>query len=150
MDTMQVDQPQEGVTRVTLDRPERLNAMNATLVAELHDVLGGIAVDPACRVVVLTGAGRGFCAGLDLAGYGAAPGAEGLDRVGATFATQADIAALVPRLRAVPQPVIAAVNGPAAGGAWLSPWRATSALPAPRPGSTSPSCASGSRAAISA
>ena len=116
MDTLQVDQPHEGVTRITLDRPERLNAMNAALIAELHDALAGVAADRACRVVVLTGAGRGFCAGVDLAGYGTAPGSEGLDRVGATFATQTDIAALVPRLRALPQPVIAAVNGPAAGG----------------------------------
>ena len=116
MDTLQVDQPHDGVTRITLDRPERLNAMNAALIADLHDALAGVAVDRACRVVVLTGAGRGFCAGLDLAGYGAAPRSEQLDRVGATFATQTDIAALVPRLRGLPQPVIAAVNGPAAGG----------------------------------
>ena len=116
MDTLQVDQPHEGVTRITLNRPERLNAMNAVLIAELHDALAGIAVDRGCRVVVLTGAGRGFCAGLDLGGYGVAPGSEGLDRVEATFATQTDIAALVPRLRGLPQPVIAAVNGPAAGG----------------------------------
>ena len=116
MDTLQVDQPHEGVTRITLDRPERLNAMNATLIAELHEALADIAVDRACRVVVLTGAGRGFCAGIDLAGYGDAPGSEDLDRVGATFATQTHIAALVPRLRSLPQPVIAAVNGPAAGG----------------------------------
>ncbi len=116
MDTLQVDQPHEGVTRITLNRPERLNAMNAALIAELHDALAGIAVDRGCRVVVLTGAGRGFCAGLDLGGYGVAPGSEGLDRVEATFATQTDIAALVPRLRGLPQPVIAAVNGPAAGG----------------------------------
>ena len=66
MDTLQVDQPYEGVTRITLDRPERLNAMNATLIAELHEALADIAVDRACRVVVLTGAGRGFCAGIDL------------------------------------------------------------------------------------
>ena len=116
MDTLQVDQPHDGVTRITLHRPERLNAMNAALIADLHDALADVAVDRACRVVVLTGAGRGFCAGLDLAGYGAAPRSEQLDRVGATFATQTDIAALVPRLRALPQPVIAAVNGPAAGG----------------------------------
>ena len=116
METLQVDQPHEGVTRITLDRPARLNAMNAALIADLHQALAGVAADRACRVVVLTGAGRGFCAGLDLAGYGAAPRSENLDRVGATFATQTDIAALVPRLRALPQPVIAAVNGPAAGG----------------------------------
>ena len=102
MDTLQVDQPHEGVTRITLDRPERLNAMNATLITELHEALADIAVDRACRVVVLTGAGRGFCAGLDLAGYGGAPGAEDLDRVGATFATQTHIAALVPRCARCP------------------------------------------------
>jgi enoyl-CoA hydratase len=116
VDTVQVDQPHEGVTRITLDRPDRLNAMNATLVGELHDVLAEVATDLRCRVVVLTGAGRGFCAGLDLRGYGTSPRSEGLDRVGTTFATQTHIAALVPRLRSLPQPVIAAVNGPAAGG----------------------------------
>lgn len=116
MDTLQVDHPNDGVTRITLNRPERMNAMNAALIADLHHALAGIAADRACRVVVLTGAGRGFCAGLDLAGYGPLSGSEELDRVGATFATQTDIAALVPRLRALPQPVIAAVNGPAAGG----------------------------------
>jgi enoyl-CoA hydratase len=116
MDTLQVDQPHEGVTRITLDRPERLNAMNAILIAELHQALAGIAVDRSCRVVVLTGAGRGFCAGIDLGGYGEAPGSAELDRVGATFATQTHIAQLVPLLRSLPQPVIAAVNGAAAGG----------------------------------
>ena len=74
MTTLLVDQPEEGVTRITLNRPERLNAMNADLVAELHDALGAVAIDPACRVVLLTGAGRGFCAGLDLGGYGLRPG----------------------------------------------------------------------------
>jgi enoyl-CoA hydratase len=116
VETVQVDQASEGVTRITLDRPDRLNAMNATLIGELHEVLADIAVDRSCRVVVLTGAGRGFCAGIDLGGYDAAPGSEGRDRVAATFATQTHIAGLVPRLRALPQPVIAAVNGPAAGG----------------------------------
>jgi enoyl-CoA hydratase len=116
MSTLLVDQPEEGVTRITLNRPDKLNAMNAALVGDLHEALTGIAADRSCRVVLLTGSGRGFCAGLDLGGYGPAPRSEGLGRVEAGFATQTHIAALVPRLRSLPQPVIAAVNGPAAGG----------------------------------
>jgi enoyl-CoA hydratase/carnithine racemase len=116
MTTVQVDRPAAGITQITLNRPDRLNAMNAELIGELDEAVDRVASDRSCRVVVMTGAGRGFCAGLDLAGYGTPPGAEGLAPPEATFAIQTHIASLVPRLRALHQPVIAAVNGPAAGG----------------------------------
>lgn len=116
MSSVLVDHPAEGVTLLTLNRPEKLNAMDADLVAALHDALDAVRQDRDCRVVVLTGAGRGFCAGLDLGGYGAAPDSEGRGPVGAGMATQQHIASLVPHLRSLHQPVIAAVNGPAAGG----------------------------------
>jgi len=116
MTTVQVDRPAAGIAQITLNRPDRLNAMNAELIGELDEALGRVAADRSSRVVVLTGAGRGFCAGLDLAGYGTPAGAEGLAPPEATFAVQTQIASLVPRLRALHQPVIAAVNGPAAGG----------------------------------
>jgi enoyl-CoA hydratase len=116
MSTVLVTQPAEGVTLLTLNRPEKLNAMDVELVTELHAALDSVAADRSCRAVVLTGAGRGFCAGLDLAGYGAAPDSQGRGAVGSGFATQQHIAALVPHLRSLHQPVIAAVNGAAAGG----------------------------------
>lgn len=116
MSSVLIDHPAEGVTLLTLNRPEKLNAMDADLVTALHDALDAVRQDRDCRVVVLTGAGRGFCAGLDLGGYGAAPDSEGRGPVGAGMATQQHIASLVPHLRSLHQPVIAAVNGPAAGG----------------------------------
>ena len=116
MSTVDVSTPKPGVRLITLNRPEKLNAMNSELVSALHSALDEVGGDNDCRVVVLTGAGRGFSAGLDLGGYGTAPGVEGLGRVQGGMATQKHIAELIPHLRSLPQPVIAAVNGPAAGG----------------------------------
>lgn len=108
--------PREGVVMLTLNRPWALNAMTSALVTDLHDHLDSIAQEPDTRVVVLTGAGRGFCAGLDLGGYGEAPGPRRDGRPQAGLAVQRHIASLITHLRSIPQPVIAAVNGPAAGG----------------------------------
>src|SRR5580700_5266939 len=105
-----------GVVQLTLSRPDKLNALTQPLVATLHEQLRALAGDLTCRVVVLTGTGRGFCAGLDLGGFGTIPGTEDFGRSQQTWATQRAIAALVQEIRRLPQPVIAAVNGPAAGG----------------------------------
>jgi enoyl-CoA hydratase len=86
------------------------------MVEELHDALTAISRNRDVRVVVLTGSGRGFCAGLDLGGYGTAPGFEWHGTVEQGFAVQKHIASLIPRMRSLPQPIIAAVNGPASGG----------------------------------
>src|SRR3989440_7004323 len=110
-----VDEPAKHVRRITLNRPEQLNAMTAELCEALHSQLREIATDRTCRAVILTGAGRGFCAGLDLHGYGAAPENEGSDEPRDRLATQQHLSTLILALRALPQPVIAAVNGPAAG-----------------------------------
>src|SRR5438477_486845 len=103
------------VRRLTLNRPQQLNAMTAELCAALHSELASIAAERSCRALILTGAGRGFCAGLDLHGYGAAPENDGSDDPRDRLANQQHMSRLVLALRAVPQPVIAAVNGPAAG-----------------------------------
>ena len=79
--------PMPGVAQLTLNRPDKLNAMTTGLVAGLHRHLDDIAVDPDVRVVVLTGAGRAFCAGLDLKDAAAGTGIGG----GLLTALQADL-----------------------------------------------------------
>src|SRR5579859_4895876 len=64
--TVRIDEPAPGVRVITLDRPHRLNAMSGELIAELHQAIDDAAADEEGRVVVITGAGRGFCSGLDL------------------------------------------------------------------------------------
>jgi enoyl-CoA hydratase/carnithine racemase len=110
-----VDRPASGVTVLTLNRPDQLNAMTAELCQALHDAFAEVAADRSCRAVIVTGAGRAFCAGLDLQGYGSAPGNDGTDQARDRLANQQHMSRLVLGLRAVPQPVIAAINGPAAG-----------------------------------
>ncbi|HKY68816.1 MAG TPA: enoyl-CoA hydratase-related protein [Acidimicrobiales bacterium] len=116
MPTIELTSPRRGVRVITLHRPERLNAMDLELVTELHRAFDDLHADRTVRVAVLTGAGRGFCSGLDLSSPFQAPGTEGQGRVQAGMATQQLIASLVPKMRSLRQPVIAAVNGPAAGG----------------------------------
>jgi enoyl-CoA hydratase len=114
--TVLVEQAKPGIKLITLNRPDSLNAMNHELVSAVHDALDEVDGDNACRVVVLTGAGRAFCAGLDLKGAGPAPGTDGLGRAQAGMLSQQHIASLYTHMRRVRKPIIAAVNGPAAGG----------------------------------
>jgi enoyl-CoA hydratase len=116
MSVVLVDRPEPHVTVVTLHRPERLNAMSIELVLELAEVLHTIRADNDCRVVVLTGAGRAFCSGLDLKDHGVVPGIDGL-QVGQIAQRAMEVySRLTPLIRSLHQPVIAAVNGDAYGG----------------------------------
>lgn len=99
------------VDRVTLNRPDRLNTLDDTMIAELSGYFGGLATDRDCRVVVLKGAGRGYCAGLDLTAAGGKR-RDTIDRL----AHQRSIAEIVMRMRYCPQPIISLVHGPACGG----------------------------------
>jgi enoyl-CoA hydratase len=110
-----LEEPAPHVRRLVLNRPDQLNTMTAELCEALRTELRACAADRSCRAIVLTGAGRGFCAGLDLHGYGAAPGNDGSDEARDRLGNQEHMSRLILELRAIPQPVIAAVNGPSAG-----------------------------------
>jgi enoyl-CoA hydratase len=111
-----VDRPRPHVGRITLNRPERMNAMSFDTVGPLYDALRAVAVDNDTWVVVLTGAGRGFCSGLDLEDHGMPPDCDGLPMSRIAIRAMEFMANIVPAMRAIPQPIIAAVNGPAYGG----------------------------------
>ena len=116
MADVELTYPHDGIALLALNRPASLNAMTAELVQLLHERLDQISTNRDVRVVVLTGSGRGFCAGLDLNGYGQAPGYAWNGAVEKGLAVQKHIASLIPHMRSLPQPIIAAVNGPASGG----------------------------------
>jgi enoyl-CoA hydratase/carnithine racemase len=113
---LELTRPRPDVALITLNRPEKLNALNYGLVEELHSVLEAIDADDECRVVVLTGAGRGFCSGLDLTDPFPEEANHGLAFPRSSMRWQERIANLTTRLIRLRQPVIAAVNGPAYGG----------------------------------
>ena len=96
----------------TLNRPARLNALSEGLVDELNDYFGGLAARPAVRVVILRGAGRGFCAGLDIQEDRSSDETPVLR----TLRTQTSIGNIYRKMRACPQPIIALGHGAAAGG----------------------------------
>jgi enoyl-CoA hydratase/carnithine racemase len=108
-----LERPRAGVAVLTLNRPERLNAISVDMLDRLFVALDDIEADDSCRVVVMTGAGRGFCAGIDLREAAELMATEAAAARGAGFARVA------PRLRALPQPVVAAVNGPAVGAGFV-------------------------------
>ncbi len=105
-----------GIAVLRLDRPERLNALTDAIVSDLHRLLNGLAQDATLRVLVLTGSGRGFCAGFDLGEAATAPDEDSIGRAAAWTARQEAFAGLVLKLRALRAPVIAAINGLANGG----------------------------------
>lgn len=102
----------EGIATVTLNRPERLNAFTDEVHADLREAMGLIRADKSVRVLILTGSGRGFCAGADLTTRVMAPGDAPRD-LGASL--EKNYKPFVLGLRALPIPVIGAINGVAAG-----------------------------------
>lgn len=105
-----------GVIWCTLNRPDSLNAMNPTLVDEYRAFLAELAEDRETRVVVLRGAGRAFCAGLDLK---EGTGGEAAGGVSAGLRGQQHISEIAVRMRHLPQVFVAAVHGAAAGGGFM-------------------------------
>lgn len=102
----------DGVATLTLNRPDRLNSFTVAMHGEVRAAIDAADADPSVRCLVLTGAGRGFCAGQDLADRAVAPGSDALD-LGASIENY--YKPLLLRLRSLRMPTVCAVNGVAAG-----------------------------------
>lgn len=111
-----VNRPRPDVAMVTLNRPERMNAMAFDVMVPLLEILTELGHDNAVRAIVLTGAGRGFCSGADQESAGRPPYVDGLTRPSYALRSMRLLEDVVVALRRLPQPVIAAINGAAIGG----------------------------------
>ena len=116
--TLKFAEVEKGIGFITLDRPDRLNALSLEMLKELQSLLEQLQNMSGVRVVVLTGEGRGFCSGFDLKDERVQKeGAQIISNSGAHLTTiQKKYGDLVMQMRRIPQPIIAAVNGAAAGG----------------------------------
>ena len=113
---IEITKPRPHVSLITLNRPERMNALSFETVKPLHDAVLEVGADNDTWAVVLTGAGRGFCSGLDLEDHGIPPNIAGLPMSRIATRAMAVFSDLVPAMRNIPQPVIGAINGPSYGG----------------------------------
>jgi enoyl-CoA hydratase len=113
---VKIEQPQEGVALVTLNRPERMNAMAFDVMIPFRDALRDIGDDNDVRVVIITGAGRGFCSGADHENPGTMPNMDGLTLPTIALRSMELLDDVISTMRRLHQPVIAAVNGAAIGG----------------------------------
>jgi enoyl-CoA hydratase len=111
-----VERPRPQVALITLNRPERMNSMAFDVMVPLRDVLAQVSYDNSVRVVVLTGAGRGFSSGADHKSAGSVPHVAGLTRPSFGLRSMELLDDIILSLRRLHQPVIAAVNGAAIGG----------------------------------
>jgi enoyl-CoA hydratase len=117
MSYVEVDHDSNDCAVVTLNRPDRLNALSPTMTGDIVRAFHSLQRDRAVRVVILRGAGRGFCAGADLSGDpDPAPDTEGRGPVGVVYRTQEQLADAILAIAECDKPVIAAVHGAAVGG----------------------------------
>jgi enoyl-CoA hydratase len=111
-----VENYNDHIRIVKLNRPEKLNAMNADLMEALYNTLLQLRDDNLCRAVILTGEGRGFCSGLDLDNQGIVPNINHLTIPRIAMRAIEHFSAVIPAMRNVRVPIIAAINGAAFGG----------------------------------
>lgn len=125
-----VTTPAPHVRSITMNNPERLNAMSFPLVESLYAALAEVGADNDCWVAVLTGSGRGFCSGMDLTEVGMPPGCADLPISRIAIRAMEFMSNVVPAMRAIPHGLVA--NLPVLGGRWGGS-RGRSRSPRPRP-----------------